>query len=139
MRTRDELNLANIYKQQILNEVRYLDPMKEDEPPISDEETIRVYHGFRDRDQAFKALTKGLSGKSRADRTYSYEFVNNPKGLFVTIDFDVAKEFGSSGIIIEFTSKISDLEAPVWKGGRYFVQGEYTSGFKDESEREEER
>ena len=58
------------------------------------------------------------------------------------MDFNLIKRagFAHSGVIIEFTSKVSDLEAPVWVGGRsYFVQGEYTESFKDMSEREQQR
>jgi len=125
-----------------IEEVRYIDSDK-DKKPIKDSETIRVFHGFssHSKNEIFNILKNGLSGKVRADRIYSYEVGNNPKGLFVSIDFNIVKKnFASSGIIIEFTSKVSDLEAPVWVGGRtYFVQGEYTESFKNLDERELQR
>jgi hypothetical protein len=41
---------------------------------------------------------------------------------------------------MEFATKIRNLEAPVWPGGRsYYVQGEFTQSFKDDKEREEQR
>jgi hypothetical protein len=128
----------------ILNEVRYINtkyPNVKSESPLSDSETIRVYRGFYNFDDVVTVLTKGLSGKERARRIYSYESGNNPKGLFVSVEIDVVKRgFASSGVIIEFSTKISDLEAPVWVGGRsYFVQGEYTKSFKDMEEREQQR
>ena len=111
--------------------------------PINDDETLIVYHGFsrHSAKDAKLAIKFGLSGQKNADRTYSYETVNNPKGLFVSIDFDkVKKEFAGSGIIIEFATKVSNLEAPVWAGGgSYFVQGDYTSGFSSDEEREAQR
>jgi hypothetical protein len=126
-----------------IKEVRYLDTKGYNIPkekPLKDTETIRVYHGFYSYDTALEVLKKGLSGKERARRIYSFESGNNPYGLFVTIDFEAAAKFASSGIIIEFTTKVSDLEAPVWVGGRsYFVQGEYTQSFKDLDEREQQR
>jgi hypothetical protein len=127
-----------------LNEVRYIDttyPNINKETPILDNETIRVYHGFNRFEDVETVLKNGLSGKERARRIYSYESGNNPYGLFVTVDFDVVKRnFAHSGVIIEFSTKVSDLEAPVWVGGRsYFVQGEYTKSFKDMDEREQQR
>ena len=126
-----------------IKEVRYLDTKGYNIPkekPLKDTETIRVYHGFYSYDTALEVLKKGLSGKERARRIYSFESGNNPYGLFVTVDFEAAAKFASSGIIIEFTTKISDLEAPVWVGGRsYFVQGEYSQSFKDLDEREQQR
>ena len=62
-----------------------------------------------------------------------------PTDCFVTTDFKTAKSFSHSGVI-EFSTKVSDLEAPVWVGGRsYYVQGEYTQSFKDMDEREQQR
>lgn len=125
-------------REKLLNEVRYINPSK-DESPISDSETIRVFHGFNNFKDVEKVLKNGLAGKEKAARIYSYETGNNPYGLFVSVSFRVAKEF-SGGVIIEFSSKVSDLEAPVWVGGRsYFVQGEYTKSFKDLDEREQQR
>ena len=110
--------------------------------PLKDSETIVVYHGFGSSNyrDALISAKYGLSGKERISRTYSYENVNNPKGLFVSVEFKVAEEFGGSGIIIEFATKVSDLEAPVWAGqNSYFVQGDYTSGFESPEERETQR
>jgi hypothetical protein len=107
------------------------------EEPLKDSDTIRVYHGFNKNINALQAIEFGLTGKDKAKRIYSYESGNNPYGLFVSVDFDTAKKF-SGGVIIEFQCKVSDLEAPVWKGGRYFVQGDLTQSF-EEGEREEER
>lgn len=137
------MNLENIIKE-VLNEVRYLDIKAYNIPkekPIKDSETIRVFHGFYSEKDAFDVVIKGLSGKEKAKRVYSYESGNNPYGLFVTTDFNVASKFASSGIIIEFTTKVSDLEAPVWSGGGgYFVQGQKTTSFNPETdEREQQR
>ena len=110
---------------------------------MQDDDTIIVYHGFSSYSfkQALLIAKYGLSGQERANRIYSYEYNNNPNGLFVTINFNVAKkEFAKSGIIMEFATKIRNLEAPVWPGGRsYYVQGEFTQSFKDDKEREEQR
>jgi len=137
------MKFRNIVKG-LISEVRYINPdvMKMgNEDPLLDSEVIRVYHGFYSEDDIKKVLEKGLSGQVRAKRIYSYESGNNPKGLFVTIDLKKAQEFGSgSGMLIEFSSRVSDLEAPVWVDGRsYFVQGEYTKSFKDMEEREQQR
>ena len=113
---------------------------------LKDSDTIIVYHGFYSKSDVEIALTKGLSGQEIARRVYSYESGNNKKGLFVSIDFNSVKRFASSGIIIEFATKVSDLESPIWIGGRYFKQGEYTKSFTDwnnetgtSKQREEER
>lgn len=126
----------------LLQEVRYINFKDKKLQPISDSEVIRVYHGFNKWEDVEKVLRDGLSGKQRAKRIYSYESGNNPKGLFVSVDFDVIKRagFAHSGVIIEFSTKVSDLEAPVWVGGRsYFIAGEYASSFKDLDEREQQR
>jgi len=99
--------------------------------PLKDSDTIIVYHGFYSKSDPEIALTKGLSGQEIARRVYSYESGNNQRGLFVSVNFDSVKRFASSGIIIEFATKVSDLEAPMWMGGRYFKQGEYTKSFTD--------
>lgn len=126
-----------------LNEVRYINSKHLDkEQPIKDTETLRVFHGFNKFDDVETVLRQGLSGKERAKRIYSYESGNNPNGLFVTVDFNVIKRagFAHSGVIIEFSSKVSDLESPIWVGGRsYFIAGEYTKSFKDMDEREQQR
>lgn len=106
-------------------------------PPLKDDATIRVYHGFNRISDIFQTLKQGISGQERAPRIYSYEFNNNPKGLFVTISLNVAKDFGN--YIIEFHTKVSDLESPVWPGGSFTVQGGYSSNFDSEEEREEQR
>lgn len=95
--------------------------------PIKKGDTLRVFHGFRNRQHAIEAVKSGLSGKDRADRNYSYEFDNNPSGLFVTLVFKVAAEFGQT--IIEFDVNESELEAPVWPGGSYTVQGQMARYF----------
>lgn len=142
------MNIKTIIKSTIdewMNEVRYVNtryPQSKEETPLSDAETIRVYHGFNKFDDVEKTLTSGLSGRERAKRIYSFEAGNNPRGLFVSVDFETLKNagFAHSGVIIEFSTKVSNLEAPVWVGGRsYFVQGEYTKSFKDMEEREQQR
>lgn len=140
------MELRKIIKTNIreyLNEVRYINIKNmNNEQPLIDTETLRVFHGFNKFDDVEKVLKSGLSGKERARRIYSFESGNNPYGLFVSVDFNVIKRagFAHSGVIIEFSTKISDLEAPVWVGGRsYFVQGEYTKSFKDMDEREQQR
>lgn len=126
-----------------LNEVRYINIKKiNDESPLSDNETLRIFHGFNSFNDVETVIKYGLSGKERARRIYSFESGNNPNGLFVTVDFNIIKRsgFAHSGVIIEFSSKVSDLEAPVWVGGRsYFIPGEYTKSFKDLDEREQQR
>ena len=109
--------------------------------PLRDNESIVVYHGYSKFDEAILAAKFGLSGKERAKRIYSYESGNNPKGLFVSVDFGtVERQFAHGGVIVEFSTKVSDLEAPVWVGGRsYFVQGEYTKSFKDDDERQQQQ
>lgn len=95
--------------------------------PVKSGDTFRVFHAFRDIADAVKSCRTGLSGATPANRAYSYEFDNNPKGLFVTLDSKVAKEFGAT--IIEFTAKLDELEAPVWPGGGYTVQGQMAQYF----------
>jgi len=130
----------------LLKEVRIINPNDYyNDPPLRDSETIRVYHGTS-LDTATIFAIRGMSGREIAKRSYSFEAVNNPRGLFVTVDFKEAKKFADS-IIVEFNTKVANLESPVWVGGRgYFGQGEYTSGFDDrglgtgpESEREQQR
>jgi hypothetical protein len=124
----------------LTEDVRAINYLK-DQDPIMDTDKIRVYHGFSSYSSAdaYVALTQGLSGQVRAGRIYSYESGNNPNGLFVTISFHTAKYFGKSGIIIEFDTNATNLEAPVWKGqDSYFVQGQMTQSFKDDEERKAE-
>jgi hypothetical protein len=133
--------IKSLLRERLFNEVRYIDRKNIDkEQPLSDTESIRVFHGFYSFDDVETTLKRGLSGQERANRIYSYETRNNPDGLFVSISFDIAKKFASSGVIIEFTTKVLDLEAPIWVGGRsYFVQGEYAESFKDLDEREQQK
>lgn len=135
--------MNNIESFDQFNEARVINPHYNkirSEEPLADDEVIRVYHGFGGERDAFSTCKYGLTGRVRAKRTYSYEAGNNPKGLFVTVDMNVAKQFTNCGIIMEFHAKMSDLEAPVWSGGgSYFVQGDYTTSFKDNDEREEQR
>lgn len=105
--------------------------------PLRDSDTIRVYHGARDPVLAYQAVTRGLSGGSRANRVYSYEMNNNPKGLFVTPDLRTAKEFGHT--VIEFHTRVRDLEVPVWPGGGFTGQGQMAQMFNSDDEREQER
>lgn len=105
--------------------------------PLSDSDTIRVYHGTSDPNFLLTAVTKGLSGGMRANRRYSYEANNNPKGLFVTPDLKTAKDFGS--YIIEFHTRVRDLESPVWPNGTFTGQGQMSGVFGDDADREQER
>ena len=129
--------IMNIFD--ILNEVSVIDTKKyvTDQKPLKDNQTIRVYHGFNDPADLANTLIHGLSGTMKAKRTYSYEYSNNPYGLFVTLDFNKAKDFGS--YIIEFHAKVKDLEAPVWKGGSYTVQGGYSQYYSGEEERKQDQ
>ena len=115
----------------LIQEARVLHPRAMDnEEPLQDSDTIRVYHGFNNYEDAIIAVKFGLSGKERAKRIYSPEANHNPHGLFVTLDFETAKKFvyprGTTGItvIMELHVKVSDLEAPIWPGGGYSVQGQ---------------
>jgi hypothetical protein len=110
----------------------------EDRPPLKDTDVVRVFHGFRDLEDAVAACKYGLSGKSRVGRVYSYESDNNPTGLFVTTEPRIAAEFGN--YIIEFNARVSELEAPVWPSGAYTVQGQMAQYFgRSKSKREEAR
>lgn len=125
-----------------LNEVRYIQPYNDinNNIPLMDNETIIVYHGFNKKEDALLTARFGLSGKEIAKRIYSYESGNNPNGLFVTVDFNTAKKFAYGGVILEFTAKVIDLEAPVWVDGRsYFIQGELTKSFKNNDERQKQQ
>lgn len=108
-----------------------------DQKPLKDSDTIRVYSGVNSRNDFIEILNKGLSGKERAPRRYSYESDNNPYGLFVTLDLDVAKSFGQ--YVLEFHTRVSDLESPVWPGGTWTVQGGMSDTWKDKSARENAR
>lgn len=108
-----------------------------EQKPLKDSDVIRVYHGFNDVRDIFQTLKSGLSGQEKAKRIYSYEYNNNPNGLFVTISLDVAKQFGN--YIIEFHTPVSDLESPVWPNGSYTVQGQMSGVFNSPEERENAR
>lgn len=108
--------------------------------PLKDDQTIRVYHGTS-LSTAKDMAIYGFSGKEQKSRVYSYEYWNNPTGLFVTIYFPKAKYFGTNNhdaVIVEFTAKMSDLDTPVWnsENGSYFVQGDITKGFTSKRERD---
>lgn len=110
-------------------------------PQLKDTEVVRVYHGFYDTHHAYQFCKYGASGKELIGRVYSYESNNNPYGLFVTSEFKTAKEFSrpSDGIaiIIEFHAKVKDLEAPVWPGGGYTVQGGMSQYWKGDSRKDQ--
>lgn len=134
--------IKNIELSPIKEDVRTLNPKNWDsfklEKPIKLNDKLRVYHGFNKFDDALMAGKYGLSGQETAKRRYSYESGNNPKGLFVTVDFNVAKEFTGYApmAIMEIDVLYKDLEAPTWVGGRgYYGQGEYTQSFSSDDER----
>ena len=106
--------------------------------PIGKGEKIRVFHGT-DIKTAIRIAKNGLSGKERTTRTYTYEYGMNPNGLFVTVDFYKAKEFGfhyDDQVIIEFTADSNDLDTPVWNGqDTYFGQFTNPQPFLDRAER----
>ncbi len=106
--------------------------------PIGKNEKIRVFHGM-DIQDAIKVAKEGLSGKEKISRAYSYENGMNPNGLFVTIDFNKAKEFGyayNDVVILEFTANSDDLDTPVWNGqSTYFGQNTNPQPFANRTER----
>lgn len=131
MRTlKEDIDLVNS-----LIEVTIID--KDHKQPLKDNDTVKVYHGTSNPDFILSLFKYGLSGDMRANRAYSYEYNNNPKGLFVTPDMKTAKYFGQ--YIIEFHAKVSDLEAPVWPNGSFTVQGGYSGVFDGDADREQER
>ena len=110
----------------------------EERPLIKSNDSVRLFHGFRDLEDAISACRHGLSGKARVGRVYSYKADNNPQGLFVTTNPKTASEFGAW--IIEFHAYMNELEAPVWPGGSYTVQGQMAEYFgNSKAKREEER
>lgn len=109
--------------------------------PLKNNQKIRVFHGTK-LETAKKISVYGLSGKEQTSRVYSYEYWNNPTGLFVTISFSKAKYFATNfkdSVIIEFTANVSDLDAPVWnsENGSYFVAGQIAGGFSSKAERDD--
>lgn len=136
--------IRNILKGKLIHEGRVINPSYESihqEEPLKDSDTIRVYHGFNHYEDAIRSVKFGFSGKEKAKRIYSYESNNNPNGLFVTLDIETAKKFthprGKRGVvaIMEINVKVSDLEAPVWPGGSYTVQGQMSQNWKDSEDR----
>lgn len=100
--------------------------------PLKKGDRVKLYHGFRDFPHAVDAAKDGISGAMRADRVYSYESDNNPKGLFATMNFKIASEFvGSYGpqVVMEFMASVDELEAPAWPSGSYTVQGQMAQYF----------
>lgn len=108
----------------------------EDRPTLKNSDIVRVFHGFRDMEDAVAACRYGISGKSRVGRVYSYEADNNPTGLFVATNPKAAAEFGA--YIIEFHARGTELEAPVWPGGSYTVQGQMAQYFGGSKAKREE-
>jgi hypothetical protein len=110
----------------------------EERPTLQRNDVVRLFHGFRDQEDAIAACRYGISGKSRVGRVYSYEADNNPLGLFVTTDPKKASEFGAW--IIEFHANMNELEAPVWPSGSYTVQGQMAQYFgQSKAKREQAR
>jgi hypothetical protein len=123
---------------QFFNESVNLGSSVSDYIPLKDDYSITVYHGVDNTQDLYGFLKYGTTGKMYAGRRYSYEADNNPYGLFITIDLNVAKEF-SRKYIIEFHTKVSDLEAPVWPTGNFTVQFQLSQQWKDKGERETHR
>lgn len=126
----------------ILQEVRYIKPRDYNETPITDNEVIRVFHGFDNIQDALTTAMYGLSGKMRRNRKFSYENGMNSNGLFVTVKFDVAKgfAFGEYPVVMEFSTKVSDLDFPVWSDQETFYgQNSNPRPFKNRDEREQQK
>lgn len=87
------------------------------ESPLKDTEVVTVYHGIAYLRDAIKILTEGLDGSLPVNRKDEYEKLENPHGLFVSPSLKTAEYFANSGYIIEFNSRVSDLEAPIWNAG----------------------
>lgn len=143
-----------------LNEVRYINAAKRDQDwyenkpyrrdwkdmftqdPIKNNEKIRVYHGCALK-TALDICTNGTSGKEYHPRTYSYESGMNPLGIFVTVNFDTAKNFGYDAktmCVLEFTVNSSDLESPIWNGSdSYYGQGSNPQPFRGAEERRKQK
>jgi hypothetical protein len=121
----------------LLNEVYVIPKNDAGTQPLRDNDTIRVYHGTSDFETVFTAVTRGISGDRPVARRYSYESNNNPRGLFVSPDMKTVKDFGD--YVLEFHTRVSDLESPVWPNGTFTVQGQMSGIFHDQAERELER
>lgn len=151
--------IIKLLKEQ-LDEVRYIDAANRDmtsrmdrpyrknwqekynQQPITNIDKIRVYHGCSLK-TALDICQNGTSGKEYHPRTYSYENGMNPLGIFVTVNFEKAKDFGydpKAMCVLEFTVKASDLEAPVWNNSdSYFGQGSNPQPFRDADERKKQK
>lgn len=142
-----------------LNEVRYINPGRSEsyngkvrkgydyyktrkEDPIKNGDKIRVFHGCELK-TALDWCINGTSGRDWHPRTYSYEAGMNPLGIFVTIDFETAKNFGydtECTCVIEFTVDASDLETPVWNNSdSYFGQGSNPMPFRSKEDRDKQK
>lgn len=91
-----------------INEVEYINTNQE-EILNNFPEIIRVFHGFNRFENVKKILKQGLSGKETVPRVYSHHLPKELKGLFVTGEFNFAKKYANSGVIIEFSVNIKDL------------------------------
>jgi len=116
-----------MFEQDNLKEVNYLNPNKFGEPKknIINGKTIRVFHGIDRIGTLENILKNGLSGNQKIKRINSNDTASN-NGLFITIDFDLAKRYAASGNVIEFTTNIEDL-SPVSDGasGTYNYETAY--------------
>lgn len=101
-----------------------------------------MFHGCS-LETALNAAINGLSGQIRIGRSYSYENGMNPKGLFVSPDFNISKNFAydtDTMVIIEFTAKSDDLDTPVWNHSHsYFGQGSNPQPFSSREERDNQK
>lgn len=131
---------GNYYNKALPHRANYKDIFNQE--PLRNDEVIRVYHGC-DLQTGLTAAIKGLSGKQWIPRTYSYESGMNPIGLFVTTDFDKAKDFSTDNkaqVILEFSAKVSDLDTPVWNNSSsYFGQGSNPQPFRNGKERQKQK
>lgn len=127
---------GNYYNKALPHRANYEDVFNQE--PLRNDETIRVYHGC-DLKTGLTAAINGISGKQWTPRTYSYESGMNPIGLFVTTDFDKAKDFSTdykAQVVLEFSAKVSQLDTPVWNNSNsYFGQGSNPQPFHNAQER----
>jgi len=61
----------------------WVDP--EEQQPLIDNKTIRVYHGINDIRQFIHMLQHGLSDNTKIERRYSYENDNNLKDITISV------------------------------------------------------